>query len=81
MRFFLYGTYIPADQLVAVARGAEACGFHGITSPTTSCTAHDTATPYPYAPDPKTGRAPWGETATGPTRWCPRARCSPPPSG
>jgi probable F420-dependent oxidoreductase len=66
VRFFLYGTYIPADQLVAVARAAEACGFHGITIPDHVVYPHDTATAYPYAPDPKTGRTPWDEACDWP---------------
>ncbi|MCW2991793.1 MAG: hypothetical protein JWM73_2387 [Solirubrobacterales bacterium] len=62
MRFFLYGTYIPTDQLIEVARLAEELGFAGISIPDHVVYPHETATPYPYAPDPATGRAPWDES-------------------
>jgi probable F420-dependent oxidoreductase len=60
-RFFLYGTYIPADQLAAVARDAEALGFDGISLPDHVVYPSQVGTPYPYAPDPQTGRAPWDD--------------------
>lgn len=60
MRFVLYGTYIPADQLVAVARWAEELGFASISVPDHVVYPHQTATPYPYEGDPETGLAPWG---------------------
>ena len=59
MKFYLYGTYIPADQIVAVAREAESLGFHGITIPDHVVHPHNSKTSYPYEPDPDTGRAPW----------------------
>jgi probable F420-dependent oxidoreductase len=61
VRFFLYGTYIPADQLVETAQLAERLGFAGITIPDHVVYPFETATSYPYAGDPKTGRAPWDE--------------------
>jgi probable F420-dependent oxidoreductase len=59
MRFVLYGTYIPAAQLTAVARWAEALGFAAISVPDHVVYPHETATPYPYEGDPETGLAPW----------------------
>jgi probable F420-dependent oxidoreductase len=60
MRFVLYGTYIPADQLVSVGRWAEELGFAAISVPDHVVYPHETATPYPYEGDPETGLAPWG---------------------
>ena len=62
VRFYLYGTYIPAEQLIEVAGLAEELGFAGITIPDHVVYPHETATPYPYAPDPVTKRAPWDDT-------------------
>ncbi|MFL5843535.1 MAG: TIGR03619 family F420-dependent LLM class oxidoreductase [Solirubrobacteraceae bacterium] len=61
MRFYLYGTYIPSVQLLEVSRLAEELGFAGITIPDHVVYPFETKTPYPYAADPETGRAPWDE--------------------
>jgi probable F420-dependent oxidoreductase len=61
MRFFLYGTYIPAGQLVEVARLAERLGFDGITLPDHVVYPIGSDTAYPYSRS-DTGRAPWDET-------------------
>jgi probable F420-dependent oxidoreductase len=60
--FFLYGTYVPADHLEVVARDAEALGFDAISLPDHVVYPSQLATPYPYPPDPETGRAPWDES-------------------
>jgi probable F420-dependent oxidoreductase len=60
MRFVLYGTYVPADQLTTVGRWAEELGFAAISVPDHVVFPHVTATPYPYEGDPETGLAPWG---------------------
>lgn len=61
MRFFLYGTYIPTDQLIEVSRLAESLGFAGITIPDHVVHPLDTASPYPYTAAEAGGRAPWDE--------------------
>lgn len=61
-RFFLYGTYIPADHLATVARDAEALGFDAISLPDHVVYPSQIGTRYPYPPDPETGRAPWDES-------------------
>ncbi len=61
MRFFLYGTYIPAGQLVEVARLAERLGFDGITLPDHVVYPIGSDTAYPYSRS-DTGRAPWDES-------------------
>jgi len=66
MRFYLYATYLPVEQTVAVAQAAERLGFHGITIPDHVVYPFDLTTEYPYAPDPVTGRAPWDETGEWP---------------
>jgi probable F420-dependent oxidoreductase len=66
VRFVLYGTYIPSDQLVAVARDAEALNFDAVTIPDHVLHPSRTATPYPYAPDPVTGRTPWDASCEWP---------------
>lgn len=66
MRFFLYGTYIPADQLAAVARLAEDLGFDAVSVPDHVVYPFEVLTPYPYPPDPTTGRAPWDESGEWP---------------
>jgi probable F420-dependent oxidoreductase len=66
MRFVLYGTYIPSEQLSVVARDAEELGFDAITIPDHVLHPSRTATPYPYAPDPVTGRTPWDASCEWP---------------
>lgn len=66
MRFVLYGTYIPSEQLVAVARAAEELGFDAITIPDHVVHPSHPRTPYPYAPDPVTGRTPWDASCEWP---------------
>lgn len=62
MRFFLYGTYIPADHLATVARDAEDLGFSAISLPDHVVYPAEVGTAYPYPADPTTGRTPWDET-------------------
>jgi len=65
MRFVLYGTYIPADQLVEVAVHAEALGFDAITLPDHVLYPFTYDSPYPYAPS-GSDRAPWSEECEWP---------------
>ncbi len=65
MRFVLYGTYIPADELVAVAVRAEALGFDAITLPDHVVYPHAYDSPYPYSRS-ESGRAPWSEECEWP---------------
>jgi probable F420-dependent oxidoreductase len=65
MRFFLYGTYIPSSQLIAVAQLAEELGFDAITLPDHVVYPIGSDTAYPYAPSDST-RAPWDETCEWP---------------
>lgn len=66
MKFVLYGTYVPADQLAPVAIAAEGHGFDGITLPDHVVYPFEVATPYPYPKDPASDRAPWDETGEWP---------------
>jgi probable F420-dependent oxidoreductase len=66
VKFFLYGTYIPADQLAPVAMAAEELGFDAISLPDHVVYPFEVQTPYPYAKDPATGRAPWDESGEWP---------------
>jgi probable F420-dependent oxidoreductase len=65
MRFYLYGTYIPAVQLLEVARLAEQLGFDGITLPDHVIYPLGTDSAYPYAPS-GSHRAPWDERCEWP---------------
>jgi probable F420-dependent oxidoreductase len=56
MRFFLYCTYVPADQMVSVAEAAERLGFDGVSFPDHVLYPIEYASPYPYSDD---GRATW----------------------
>jgi probable F420-dependent oxidoreductase len=61
MRFFLYGTYIPSEQLIEVAKLAETFGFAGITIPDHVVHPLAAESPYPYVSTESGGRAPWDE--------------------
>ncbi|HEY4280184.1 MAG TPA: TIGR03619 family F420-dependent LLM class oxidoreductase [Conexibacter sp.] len=72
MRFVLYGTFVPVDQLVEVACLAEQLGFDGITIPDHVIYPARYDSPYPYAAGGRAAapahaagrdgrRAPWDE--------------------
>jgi probable F420-dependent oxidoreductase len=63
MRLILYCTYVPADEIVAVAVEAERLGFDGISFPdhVVYPIGHDS--PYLYTSD---GHTPWDETTDWP---------------
>lgn len=61
MKFVIYGTYIPADQLVEVARDAERLGFDGISIPDHVVFPHSYGSSYPYPAKSSGDRAPWDE--------------------
>ena len=56
MRFFVYCTYVPAAQMVAVAEAAERLGFDGVSFPDHVLYPLEYASRYPYSED---GRATW----------------------
>lgn len=58
MRFFVYCTYVPAGQMVAVAEAAERLGFDGVSFPDHVVYPLGYTSPYPYTSD---GRATWSQ--------------------
>lgn len=66
MKFVVYGTYIPADQLVEVARDAERLGFDGISIPDHVVFPHAYGSSYPYPARSSGDRAPWDESCEWP---------------
>ncbi len=63
MRLFLYCTYVPANEIVAIAVEAEALGFDGISFPDHVVYPVGHASPYPYTADRAT---PWDQDADWP---------------
>lgn len=58
MKFTLSLAMIPLDELVELARAAEACGFSSIALPDSLFFSERTSTDYPYTPD---GKRMWDE--------------------
>jgi probable F420-dependent oxidoreductase len=66
MRFAISLAFQPVDQLVALAREADACGYDALTIPDHVVDLETLATPYPYTPD---GRRRWDYAAEWPDPW------------
>src|SRR3954468_9596682 len=83
MRFAISLAFQPVDQLLALAREADACGYDALGIPDHVVDLETLATPYPYTPD---GQRRWDHAAEWPDPWvligarslvCGRIRCFP----
>lgn len=66
MRFAISLAFQPVDQLVAIAREADACGYDALAVPDHVVDLETLETPYPYTPD---GRRRWDHAAQWPDQW------------
>lgn len=66
MRFAISLAFQPVDQLVAIAREADACGYDALAVPDHVVDLESLETPYPYTPD---GRRRWDHLAEWPDPW------------
>lgn len=66
MRFAISLAFQPVDQLVAIAREADACGYDALAVPDHVVELEELATPYPYTPD---GKRRWDHDADWPDPW------------
>ena len=66
MRFAISSAFLPADELVAIARTADGLGYDAITMPDHVLDLAELETPYPYTPD---GARRWDFTAEWPDPW------------
>ncbi len=66
MRFSIVTAFQPADQLVALARAADALGYHAISVPDHVVDLEELGTPYPYTAD---GSRRWDIEAEWPDPW------------
>jgi len=66
MRFAISTAFLPADQLVAIARLADELGYDALTMPDHVLDLERLETPYPYTPD---GARRWGFDAEWPDPW------------
>jgi len=66
MRFAISLAFQPVDQLVALAREADACGYDALAIPDHVVDLEQLATPYPYTAD---GKRRWDHTADWPDPW------------
>ena len=66
MRFAISLAFQPVDQLVAIAREADACGYDALAVPDHVVDLETLETPYPYTPD---GRRRWDHAAEWPDPW------------
>ena len=66
MRFVLSLAFQPVDQLVALAREADACGYDALAVPDHVVEIETLATPYPYTAD---GSRRWDHSADWPDPW------------
>ena len=66
MRFAISTAFLPADQLVAIARRADELGYSALTMPDHVMDLEQLETPYPYTPD---GSRRWGFEAEWPDPW------------
>jgi len=66
MRFAISLAFQPVDQLVALAREADACGYDALAVPDHVVDLETLATPYPYTPD---GKRRWDHAAEWPDPW------------
>jgi probable F420-dependent oxidoreductase len=66
MRFAISLAFQPVDQLVAIAREADACGYDALAVPDHVVDLETLETPYPYTPD---GQRRWDHAAEWPDPW------------
>ncbi len=66
MRFAISTAFLPADQLLAIARRADELGYDALTMPDHVLDLAELETPYPYTPD---GSRRWGFDAEWPDPW------------
>ena len=66
MRFAISTAFLPADQLLAIARRADELGYDALTMPDHVLDLAELETPYPYTPD---GARRWGFDAEWPDPW------------
>jgi probable F420-dependent oxidoreductase len=66
MRFAISLAFQPVDQLVALAREADACGYDALAIPDHVVDLEELATPYPYTAD---GQRRWDHAADWPDPW------------
>ena len=66
MRFAISLAFQPVDQLVALAREADACGYDALGVPDHVVDLESLATPYPYTSD---GKRRWDHAADWPDPW------------
>ncbi|MCU1601984.1 MAG: rutA 1 [Frankiales bacterium] len=66
MRFAISTAFLPADQLVAIARRADELGYDALTMPDHVMDLERLETPYPYTPD---GARRWSFDAEWPDPW------------
>jgi probable F420-dependent oxidoreductase len=66
VRFAISTAFLPADQLVAIARRADELGYSALTMPDHVMDLEQLETPYPYTPD---GSRRWGFEAEWPDPW------------
>lgn len=66
MRFSVSTAYLPTDQLVEIAKAADALGYDSLAMPDHVVDLETLRTPYPYTPD---GRRRWGFDAHWPDPW------------
>ena len=66
MRFAISTAFLPADQLVAIARRADELGYSALTMPDHILDLEVLETPYPYTPD---GARRWDFSAEWPDPW------------
>lgn len=66
MRFSISVAFQPVDQLTAIAKTADACGYDALSIPDHVVDLETLATPYPYTPD---GKRRWEHSAEWPDPW------------
>jgi probable F420-dependent oxidoreductase len=66
MRFAISLAFQPVDQLVQIAREADACGYDALGVPDHVVELEELETPYPYTPD---GQRRWDHSADWPDPW------------
>lgn len=66
MRFSITVAFQPVDELLAIARTADKCGYDAISIPDHVVDLEQLQTPYPYTPD---GKRRWEHSADWPDPW------------
>ncbi|WP_372735781.1 TIGR03619 family F420-dependent LLM class oxidoreductase [Nocardioides sp.] len=66
MRFSISTAYLPSEQLVEIAKAADALGYDSLAMPDHVVDLETLETPYPYTPD---GKRRWGFEAQWPDPW------------